>query len=52
MKRLYAGVPLFDDCYDVIKKLNDMYDIYVCTDFVWIMKYLIQKMFLWKNMII
>lgn len=35
MKSLYAGVPLFDDCYDVIRKLNDMYDVYICTDFVW-----------------
>lgn len=34
-KSLYGDVPLFDDCYNVIKKLNDVYDVYICTDFVW-----------------
>lgn len=35
MRNIYDNVPLFDDCYEVIKKLNAVYDVYICTDFVW-----------------
>lgn len=35
MRNIYENVKLFDNCYEVIKKLNDIYDVYICTDFVW-----------------
>lgn len=34
-KDLYKGAPLFEDCYDVLKKLNDKYDIYIVTSYLW-----------------
>lgn len=35
MNNIYENVELFENCYEVIKKLNEKYDVYICTDFVW-----------------
>ncbi|MBQ9019106.1 MAG: hypothetical protein IJ097_02180 [Bacilli bacterium] len=34
-KDLYKGAPLFKDCYEVLKKLNDKYDLYIVTSYLW-----------------
>lgn len=34
-KNLYLDAELFPDCYDVLKDLNDRYQILVCTDYIW-----------------
>lgn len=32
---MYENATLLPDCYDVLKKLNEKYDIYICTDYIW-----------------
>ncbi|MBQ3021062.1 MAG: hypothetical protein IJD92_02410 [Bacilli bacterium] len=32
---LYKKSTLLPDCYEVLKKLNEHYEIYICTDYVW-----------------
>ncbi len=32
---LYKSAKLYDNCYDVLKRLNEKYDIYPCSAFVW-----------------
>lgn len=32
---MYEDAVLLPDCYDVLKKLNEKYDIYICTDYIW-----------------
>jgi len=32
---LYDGAELFQDCYDVLKKLSEYYEIHICTDYIW-----------------
>ena len=34
-KDLYKGAPLFKDCYEVLNKLNDKYDLYIVTSYLW-----------------
>lgn len=34
-KDLYKGAPLFDDCYEVLEKLNKKYDVYIVTSYLW-----------------
>ena len=31
----YKGAPLFEDCYEVLKKLNEKYDVYIVTSYIW-----------------
>lgn len=32
---LYENAELLPDCYDVLKKLSEVYKIYICTDYIW-----------------
>ncbi len=34
-KNLYEGIELFDDCYNVLEKLNKKYDLYIVTAYIW-----------------
>ena len=34
-RNLYANVPLLDGCYEVLKKLNEKYDVYIVTAYIW-----------------
>lgn len=34
-KNFYSNAPLFDGCYEVLKKLNDCHDIYIVTSYLW-----------------
>ena len=34
-KNLYDDVLLFDDCYNVLEKLNECYDLYIVTAYTW-----------------
>ena len=34
-KNLYEGAELFPDCYEVLKELNERYQILICTDYIW-----------------
>lgn len=34
-KDLYKGASLFEDCYEVLEKLNKKYDIYIVTSYLW-----------------
>lgn len=31
----YGNAPLLDNCYEVLEKLNQKYDIYVVTSYIW-----------------
>ncbi len=32
---LYSNAVLYDNCYEVLEKLNEVYDLYFCSAFVW-----------------
>ncbi len=32
---LYENAELLPDCYNVLKKLSNVYKIYICTDYIW-----------------
>ena len=32
-KNFYQDAPLLDDCYEVLNKLNDKYDLYIVTTY-------------------
>lgn len=32
---MYANATLLPNCYEVLKKLNKYYKIYICTDYIW-----------------
>ena len=32
---LYENAELLPDCYNVLKKLSNVYQIYICTDYIW-----------------
>ena len=34
-KDFYQNAELLDGCYEVLKRLNDMYDIYIVTSYLW-----------------
>lgn len=34
-KNLYENAPLLDGCFDVLKRLNDKFDIYIVTSYIW-----------------
>lgn len=34
-KSFYEKAPLFDGCFEVLKKLNKKYDIYIVTSYIW-----------------
>ena len=34
-KNLYENSPLLDGCYEVLKELNNKYDIYIVTSYIW-----------------
>ena len=34
-ENLYENASLIPDCYEVLKELNDEYNIYICTDYIW-----------------
>ena len=34
-KNFYGDAPLLDGCYEVLEKLNSMYDIYIATSYLW-----------------
>lgn len=34
-RNLYENATLLEDCYNVLKKLNKYYKIYICTDYIW-----------------
>ncbi len=34
-KNFYQDAPLLDDCYEVLNKLNDKYDLYIVTTYLW-----------------
>ena len=34
-RNLYANVPLLDGCYEVLRKLNEEYDVYIVTAYIW-----------------
>lgn len=34
-RNLYENATLLPDCYNVLKKLNKYYKIYICTDYIW-----------------
>ena len=34
-KNFYENAPLIDGCYEVLKKLNDLYDVYIVTTYLW-----------------
>ena len=34
-KNFYLEAPLFQDCYEVLEKLNSKYDLYIVTSYLW-----------------
>lgn len=34
-KNIYENAPLLDGCYECIRKLNEKYDIYIVTSYLW-----------------
>lgn len=34
-KSFYDNAPLFDGAYEVLKKLNEKYKVYICTSYLW-----------------
>lgn len=34
-KNFYKGAVLFNGCYQVLEKLNEVYDIYIVTAYLW-----------------
>ena len=34
-KNVYQNAPLLDGCYDVLKRLNEQYDVYIVTSYIW-----------------
>ncbi len=34
-KNFYLEAPLLEDCYEVLEKLNEKYDIYIVTSYLW-----------------
>ena len=34
-KNLYADAPLLEGCYEVLEKLNEKYDVYITTSYIW-----------------
>lgn len=34
-KNLYENSPLLDGCFEVLKKLNEKYDVYIVTSYIW-----------------
>jgi len=34
-KNFYEDAPLLDNCFNVLKKLNEKYDIYIVTSYIW-----------------
>lgn len=34
-RNLYQDAPLLEGCYEVLKRLNDKYDIYIVTSYIW-----------------
>lgn len=34
-KNMYDYVDIRENCYEVLKLLNEEYDIYICTDYIW-----------------
>lgn len=34
-KNFYLNAPLFDGCYEVLARLNNKYDIYIVTSYLW-----------------
>ena len=34
-RNLYKNAPLLDGCYEVLEKLNNKYDIYIVTSYIW-----------------
>ena len=34
-KNLYGDYPLKDNCFDVLNNLNEIYDIYIITSYIW-----------------
>lgn len=34
-RNLYENAPLLDGCYEVLEKLNNKYDIYIVTSYIW-----------------
>lgn len=32
---MYEDASLLPDCYDVLKRLSEKYEIYICTDYIW-----------------
>ena len=34
-RNFYEGATLFEGCYDVLRKLNDKYDLYIVTAYLW-----------------
>lgn len=34
-KNFYEQAPLLEGCYEVLKKLNDVYDVYIVTTYLW-----------------
>lgn len=34
-RNFYEGATLFEGCYDVLKELNDKYDLYIVTAYLW-----------------
>lgn len=34
-KNIYDNAPLLEGCYETIKKLNEKYDIYIVTSYIW-----------------
>lgn len=34
-KNFYEGMPLMDDCYEILEKLNKQFDLYIVTAYLW-----------------
>ena len=34
-KNLYEDAPLLEGCYEALKKLNEKYDVYIVTSYIW-----------------
>ncbi len=34
-KNMYDYVDIRENCFEVLQKLNDKYDVYICTDYIW-----------------
>lgn len=34
-KNIYENAPLLERCYETLKKLNEKYDIYIVTSYIW-----------------